>query len=188
MLLFFILGLAGVLSTYYGLLAGLGLFALLIPYGIVDAVILIRRMELFHSQWYSHWYVYLIWPLTYVLLIVGIQHTPDQVLGYRTFRIADTGIQGVVESREIILVDTRAHKQRPLKVGDVVVLNSHAGNVLVRRVHAVPTTSTVEVLDKRDTEDQSKSTYAMVPVADIIGIATAVLFSHYKGRIGKRIE
>lgn len=183
------LGSSGALSSFYGMVAYLGLFLALFVHGIVDSSIVAHRIGVFELRWYCRWYIYLAWFLLLIAFSIALPLVRESLLGFSTFRVPTASMVPTIEPQDVILVDTRAFRNAPPKVGDVVVVYvPEFQNNYARRVSALPTPDTVSFESDSPSGKETELTLKDVPLDNVVGRITYVLFSRTNDRIGHAIQ
>src|SRR5258706_6237424 len=84
------LGWLGLLSTFWGFVAAIALFAALLIFAVVDAFLLARRANPYTRRWSNRWYVYAPWIV--ILVFVSVAWPASRA---RLFRYASYAVPGV---------------------------------------------------------------------------------------------
>lgn len=116
-----ILAMTGAIPTFAGFVVYVATLLALPLFSIVDAL-LARGIEGFVPKWYNRWYVYVGWFVLVVAawsLLVGAR---SSVLGYGIMRMPSPTMAPTIEPGELVLVDTRAYRERLPDGGDVVIV------------------------------------------------------------------
>jgi hypothetical protein len=189
LVIFFGLGAAGLLSTFVGMAIYLALLAALWLFAVGDAIFTGYRIKAYIPKWYSRWYVYLAWPLVYVVLFPVMNSIREPLLGYSAFRIANQAMSPALELRDVVLVDTRAFRTRLPAIGEIVVIRKpDTGRSYIRRVSARPTEDAIAVAPDQPTAVSSDTQLQSVPLAEVVGRVSYVMYSRDSSRIGQRLE
>lgn len=182
------LGLAGLLSTFWGQAVYVGLLLALYLFGIVEPPIVATRKH-FEPRWYNCWYGYVSWVALAVIALGVVPVIREPVLGFAVFRVPGAAMVPAIEPRDIVLVDTRAFVNRaPIANEVVVVRGPQTGLLYVRRVRTQPGSDDLTLTKDNPEPSRFDLQFANVPVSEAIGKVTYVFFSASADRIGRRVE
>lgn len=131
-----ILGLSGVLSTFYGLAALLAGALGLVLYAPISAYLRARARRDYRLRPFNRWYWYLAFYGAAVALSTLLLDHRGTWLGYATYRVPAGSMAPTLQSGDLIVVDTRYAVPAP---GDVVVFRSPVDPslVYVKRIVAI---------------------------------------------------
>jgi len=116
--IFVLLGLFGVLHTFYGIVFVLAFTVLVYGYSFVDSIRLASKNSDYQLKPFNRWYWYIIIVLAAWAVTTILTHDRVNVLGYATYSIPAQSMYPTLHVGDYITVDTK-HDQ-PV-VGDVVV-------------------------------------------------------------------
>lgn len=111
-------GLAGFMSTFYGLAGAVFALVCVEIYALVSAVLLARKQTAYQKKVYNRWYVYLgLIALVSVALnmLVALR---GPLLGYETFRITANSMASTLQAGDYVTTNTRKFTPH---IGDIIV-------------------------------------------------------------------
>jgi signal peptidase I len=114
----FLIGIAGLLSTFYGFAALIVFIIGFYIYVIVSSVRLAYKNKEYHLKAYYRWYWYLALIVAIAVLANVLIPIRGSVFGYETYHIPAKSMEPTLQVGDFITVDTRYSQPR---VGDVVV-------------------------------------------------------------------
>lgn len=184
-----VLGQVGALSSFIGIVACAALFLGLVVFSIIDSSLLAYRIGTFEPRWYCRWYVYAVWlPLLMVLFIAGLL-VRSSLLGFMFYRSASVAMAPVIEPREVVLVDTKAFRETQPKIGDIVVVTvPDLHRTYIRRITDRPSELAISLAADNPTGDDKDGDLQGIPLANILGRVTYLLYSPTSRRIGQAVQ
>ncbi|WP_088134884.1 signal peptidase I [Vibrio gazogenes] len=111
-------GIAGVLSTFYGIAALIVFFIGFYIFVIISSVRLALKNRQYPLQPYNRWYWYLAILMAVSLIANTLFSARGAILGYQTYQIPSRAMEPTLQAGDFITVNTRYHQP---KVGDVIV-------------------------------------------------------------------
>ena len=179
-------GLLELLSANQYLFIFVACVLLLYLIGIIDAAV-IARSNKSQRRWYSRWYFYVLYFSSALLILkVGSPYF-FRIGGVQIFKVVN-GVKPIIMPDETVIFDTRAYRSGTPKVGDIVVFKIPGKDMFgVRRIPNQPTLQSVSF----STEENHRlidSELSDVPLTNVIGRATNILFSMEKDRSGMQIS
>lgn len=182
---FLALGFMGRLSTFAGAAVYLSLLAALVVCVVADAVIQGLRVQIPIKRWYSHWYIILVWVVFLVITAQALAMLREQTFGSRIFRVPTGSMSPAIAAGDYVLVDTRPTVTIVSPINSIVTVHSPSINATVlRRVHSMPTPTTVELVSDSPLSPSSDVGLNAVPVTSIEGRVTAIMWSPSRRSIG----
>jgi hypothetical protein len=178
----------GGFPTFHGMALYVLTLLVIVAFSTIDPLLQAQPRTDFVPRWYNRWYVYLGW----LVLVVAVLNFPrlirESVLGFSAFRVPGVAMQPTIKPRDMILVDTRAYRSRLPDVKDVVVVHNPANGLMyVRRVSRLDT-ATISLASDNPAAADNDSQLAAMPLSNLLGKVTYVMYSQDFGRIGQKIE
>jgi nickel-type superoxide dismutase maturation protease len=187
--IYFALGLAGALSSFWGYATVLLLFSCVYVFLLFDAFRLARTAPPAERRWYSRWYVYGLFILALVAYAVFVPEVGPVFLGYATFRVPGESMSPTLLRGDYILVDTHAYRTSPPRTGDVVIVSSPAAGVkYIRRIAPGSEGQAFAVLSDNPAAGEDSRKWGPLSASNILGRVTSIYFSPNVQRIGREVK
>jgi signal peptidase I len=128
-------------------------------------------------------------------MAIGVCHSlsdhelKEPVLGYSAFKISNQAMSPALEPRDVVLVDTCAFSSRSPEIGEVIVIRKPDTNrSYIRRVSTRPIEGAVTVVSDQSLGVSAESQTLTVPLSEVVGQITYVMYSRDNARIGQRVR
>ena len=171
------------LSEFSGMVALLCAVAALVAFSSLDAARLAPRSA---ARRWRRWPVFLTWWLAVACGVAVWASLREPVLGYAIFRMQTDTMAPAVIRKELVLVDTRAFRERRPLLGDMVIVREpETRRRYLRRVTGVDSDGALTLTTDRPDGGAGPE---RATTDALIGRATYVLYSRAPGRTGKPIS
>lgn len=111
------LGLSGFMSEFWGVVTFFVAIVIMYLYSIVDSVISVWKRPEVAEQWYSQWYVCLLFIVCFSLLFSELISRRSSLFGYHTYKVTAGSMSPTLQPGDFISVNTEYTEP---KLGDVV--------------------------------------------------------------------
>ena len=185
---YFLLGLAGALSNFWGYLLALAAFVAAYLFLLIDAPVLARQRP-FEPKWYNRASIYIVFALALFSYSNIMLYLRPALLGVNSFRVPTDSMSPTLLAGDYILADTKAYRSSPPVVGDVVVATVAAGGTAyVRRVAVGSDPARIRLEADNPDLSQRGNKLIEVAVSNVSAKITYIYFSTDTKRIGAQVK